>query len=73
MTTSKYEVDRFIRRDEVTNLVGIKPSRIYELIHEGRFPRQIRIGGAARWSLMEIVKWQDECRNDRCVRDGGVS
>ena len=66
------DADRFIRLDEVTRLVGLKSSRLYELIKEGTFPRQIRIGGAARWSLLEILHWQDECRAKRDETDGGV-
>ena len=65
--------DRFIRREEVANLVGLKTSRLYELIKEGSFPQQVRIGGAVRWSLNEIGQWQTDRLAERASRIGGVA
>lgn len=60
MALEQQPQERFIRRQEVENLVGLKHAKIYALMHGEAFPRQVRIGGAVRWRLSEIQKWMDE-------------
>lgn len=52
--------DRFIRISEVQSMIGLKDSRIYQMIKEGRFPRPIKLGAASRWSLCAVKAWMDQ-------------
>ena len=57
------ELDRFIRRQEVEDMTGLKCSKIYLLISEGRFPRPVKLGTASRWSVLAVQKWMaEQCR-----------
>ncbi len=56
------EMDRFIRRQEVEEMTGLSCSMIYMLISEGRFPRQIKLGAASRWSMLDIRRWMIDQR-----------
>ena len=51
------EGDRFIRMREVEHLIGLKDSRIYQLVKEGAFPAPLKLGAASRWSLIAVRKW----------------
>lgn len=49
---------KFITLKEVSDLVGLKKSAIYERISVGTFPGPIRISSkCSRWSLVEIQEW----------------
>ena len=49
---------RLIRLPEVQRLTGLGRSTIYNLIGEGRFPRQRRVTPTiAVWSETEIQRW----------------
>ncbi len=64
--------NRIIKRPEVSDKTGISRSQIYSLIAEGKFPKQIRLGGgrASGWVESEIDQWID----DRILeRDSEVS
>lgn len=49
--------DRLLRIKDVCALVGLSQSRIFELVAEGAFPRAVRIGGASRYSELEVQAW----------------
>lgn len=49
--------DRLLRMEQVCEMVALRPSRIYELVKEGEFPRARKIGGASRWRQSEVAKW----------------
>lgn len=52
-------LQRFLRRREVEDLVGLKHSQLYELIRAGRFPAPVRISkGPVRWPESLVVEWQ---------------
>ena len=49
---------RFLRLPAVLARVGLSRSRIYELIGEGRFPKQIRLSDrASAWDSRAIDAW----------------
>ena len=49
---------RFIRRKAVEELTGLARSTIYQMVHEGRFPRPVRLGGrAVAWLETEVNDW----------------
>ena len=48
---------KLLRLTDVMDRVGLKKSKIYELIKGGNFPEQIKICGASTWLDTEIDKW----------------
>lgn len=47
-----------IRRREVERLTGLSRSRIYDLMKQGVFPRQITLGAmSVAWLDVEIREW----------------
>lgn len=57
--------DRLIRMPDVEGLTGLRRSRIYELVNQGLFPRQIRIVGSSHWSFGEIQQWIADRKAER--------
>lgn len=53
--------DRFLRRTDVQNMVGLGCSSIYALMQEAdpeiRFPAAIKIGQRSRWSERAVRDW----------------
>ena len=50
--------DRLLRRREVEEITGMGRSSIYRLMHDGTFPRPVRVGPAAvRWRASDIDDW----------------
>ncbi|MFO1306103.1 MAG: AlpA family transcriptional regulator [Burkholderiales bacterium] len=55
-----------LRLKQVSEIVGLSRSTIYNAIHAGTFPRPIRVGGrAVRWKATEIQGWMDERESPR--------
>lgn len=51
---------RLIRRRELVELVGLRPSRIDELERAGKFPARVRISDrACGWRSDEVDAWID--------------
>jgi prophage regulatory protein len=47
-----------LRVREVKRITGLSTSRLYALIKENKFPRQIRLGTmSVAWSSIEISDW----------------
>ena len=54
-------MNRFLRRKEVEQMVGLSRASIYRLVDTGDFPRPIRVGPrAVRWRLGDIEQWISE-------------
>ncbi len=52
--------DRLLCLKEVMSLTTYSSSSIYRKMHEGTFPKQVKIGArAVRWWLSEIQAWMD--------------
>ena len=52
-----------LRRKEVTALLGISNTSLYQRIAEGTFPAQVRIGPrAVRWRYEEVIAWRNAQR-----------
>jgi prophage regulatory protein len=54
-------VERFLRREAVEQLTGLKRSTIYDLVGKGEFPRPVKItcgGRAVGWLESEIAEYQ---------------
>ncbi|MEJ2134576.1 MAG: AlpA family transcriptional regulator [Desulfofustis sp.] len=49
---------RLLRLPQVEEKIGLKRSRIYLLMREGRFPRPLKLGPrSVAWRLDEIDEW----------------
>jgi prophage regulatory protein len=49
---------RIIRRDEVTQMVGLSRSTIYRLVQARAFPRPFKLGAqAVGWDLADVEAW----------------
>lgn len=49
--------DRLISVQDVAETTQLSPSTIYRQIKAGRFPRQITVGTASRWSFLAVQQW----------------
>ena len=51
-------IPRLLRLPVVLDRVGLRRSRIYELMDENRFPRPVRLGErAVAWVEEEVLSW----------------
>lgn len=55
----KIETDRFLRIDDVAEIVGFNKKWIYEEIQKGNFPSPTKFGVSSRWKLSDIKNWVD--------------
>ena len=52
------ELIEFIRLPEVKKLVGLGTTKIYIMVSEGLFPKQVPLGGrAVAWIKSEVLQW----------------
>jgi prophage regulatory protein len=52
-------VQRLLRLAEVSTMVGLGHSSIYNYMADGRFPAPVRIGiRGVRWKLSDVLAWQ---------------
>lgn len=49
--------DKLLRQSAVEDRVGLKKSKIYEMIAAGEFPRPLKLGGVNVWPESQIGKW----------------
>ena len=50
--------DRLIRLPEVLSLTGCKKSTIYLMLHEGRFPKPVRLSPRmVTWPETAVLQW----------------
>jgi len=60
------KIDRIIRIKELTKIVGLSRSTIYNYAKEGKFPTPKKLNpnsgrsGAVGWKLSEIEKWIED-------------
>jgi prophage regulatory protein len=49
---------QLLRLPDVTRMVGLSRSTIYQMIEQGRFPAGVRLGARARgWRMGDVVAW----------------
>lgn len=46
--------------EEICEMTKFSRKHIYCMMNEGRFPRQIKIGGSSRWKRTDYESWLDE-------------
>lgn len=50
--------ERLLRRHEVEGLIGLKRSKLYQMVREGVFPKPVRLGSkAVAWRASEVAAW----------------
>ena len=60
--------NRILRMRETSQIVNYRPSTIYGLISQGKFPKPTKIipgGRATGWSEAQIYKWIEERMGDQ--------
>jgi prophage regulatory protein len=52
--------ESLLRLPEVEAIVGLKKSKLYTLIQEGRFPQPVKLGTrSVRWKASTVYGWID--------------
>lgn len=55
------ERERFIRKEDVRQLVGLSYSTIWRKMKKGQFPQSLKApGGCAMWFESEILEWLNQ-------------
>lgn len=49
--------DKLLRLDAVEDAIGLKKSKIYEMIGKGEFPRPVKLGAINTWPASDISAW----------------
>ena len=49
--------DRLMRLEAVEESIGLKKSKIYEMIGKGEFPRPVKLGAVNTWPSSEVATW----------------
>ena len=66
----KIMTDKLLRLPKVLELVGIKKTKLWEMIKKGKFPRQRKLGTKTSvWSFLEIQQWIEGVKNGEEIND----
>ncbi|GAA4643974.1 hypothetical protein GCM10023115_19340 [Pontixanthobacter gangjinensis] len=49
--------ERLLRLESVEDRIGLKKSKIYDMIGRGQFPRPVKLGACNAWPENEILAW----------------
>lgn len=63
----KNAVDVLVKLDVVIRLTGVKKSKIYKDIADGKHPKPIKRGRSSLWSLNEITQFVEAQKASRSV------
>ena len=56
----RFTPEQLLRLPEVEAIVGLKKSKLYELIASDRFPRPVKLGTrSVRWKASSVYGWID--------------
>ena len=59
---------KFIKLRDVMELTSLSRATIYRFIAEGRFPKQVNLGGySVAWVESEVMEWLEERIRERDV------
>lgn len=50
----------FVRLPDVLRRVGVKKTKLYDMVQAGEFPRPVKIGKSSVWPDSVIREWQEE-------------
>ncbi len=55
--------DRLLRLSQVQEMVPFSRAKIYNLIKQKQFPRQVKVGGSSLWKMDEIIEYINNLQN----------
>lgn len=59
-------VQRLLRLAEVSTMIGLSRSSIYNFVAEGTFPAPIKVGErSVRWKLADVLSWRAHIGENR--------
>ena len=50
-------IEPLLRVEDVTRILSISKSQLYDLIRIGDFPRPIKLGRCSRWRLADVMAY----------------
>lgn len=66
----KKMTDKLLRLPKVLELVGIKKTKLWEMIKKGKFPKQKKLGSKTSvWSFTEIQQWIEGVKKGEKIND----
>lgn len=51
--------NQLLTAKQVGLMLALSKRQIFRLNASGKLPRPVRIGGAVRWKLADIIRWQE--------------
>jgi predicted DNA-binding transcriptional regulator AlpA len=54
--------DSMIKRGQVARLLGVCERTVSRMVADGQFPKPIKIRGAARWLVADVLRFRDNGR-----------
>jgi predicted DNA-binding transcriptional regulator AlpA len=67
MSNVAVEIDgmRFLRLDQVLNVVPVSRATLYRMIEKHEFPAPCRLGSSSLWPFTEIRDWSEAVKRAR--------
>lgn len=60
-------LDRLIKIEDVMQQVGIRRTKLYDMIQLEEFPAPVKLGRYSRWSQIEVQDWIEEQKQSRAA------
>lgn len=54
--------DYMIKRGQVARVLGVCERTVSRMVADGQFPKPVKIRGAARWLLADVLRFRDNGR-----------
>lgn len=61
--------DKLLPIESVMEEIGVKRTKLYELIARGDFPHPIKIGASSRWPESDVIDYQERQKTQRAARN----
>lgn len=60
-------LDRLIKIEDVMQQVGIRRTKLYDMIQLEEFPVPVKLGRYSRWSQIEVQDWIEQQKGKRAA------
>lgn len=57
--------DRLLTLHDVRKFTGLGTATIYRYMHDGRFPKPVKLGRTTRWVESELMAWLEARKAER--------
>lgn len=64
---SQKPLDRLIKIEDVMQQVGIRRTKLYDMIQLEEFPAPVKLGRYSRWSQIEVQDWIEQQKQSRAA------